>query len=242
MTKASSILLSISLIISGFATLILGGYLVFTIVIATNPNYNGVAAYNTLTFTGNVSNGELVNITDAITGSVYRFEFNTTGTNPGTVCLTANCIRVNVSIPYNTSIYGAANLTTAMNANTSFASLLTASNNNENIAVVTYNTIGRTYNGVVTTADTVTNAAWTNSAITGGQDRVMGQAETITYATIVLPLMGLLLMVFGFISLMASLTDFRINAGKGFSVNNKNGNSTNNTNNERSSGFDEGRG
>jgi len=239
MTKASSILLSIALVITGFATLVLGNYIVFAIAVTTNPDWNGLAASNTLTFTGNVSNGELVNITYG--DAIYRFEFNTSHPNNGTDTLTANAIRVNLTTGYNFSWLASGNLTNAINANVSTAAIVTASNTT-NVTTLTADSVGRFYNSLYATSENLASASWASTSLTGGKDIVYGQSSTISYAGVVIPLMGILLMVVGFVMLLATVKGFSLGTKSNFKADAKTGVREMYTGNERSSSSGDERG
>lgn len=122
------------------------------------------AASGTFTFSGNVSNGELANITNG--AAVYRFEFNTSGNPNLATVLTANAIRVNVSDigSWNDSIRASGNLTAAINANASTAAILTAANTT-NLTTLTADTAGTSGNSI-TLADNAANIA--SSGLAGG--------------------------------------------------------------------------
>ena len=121
-------------------------------------------ATGTFIFSGNVSNGELANITNG--ASVYIFEFNTTGTSPGNVCLTNNCIRINLTTGYNTSVLASGNLTDAINANTSTSALVTAVNTTNKTTLTAVNS-GKAANSY-SLSDNAVNIA--SSGLSGGVD------------------------------------------------------------------------
>jgi hypothetical protein len=141
---------------------VVGSQLDIAVTIPTNAFATG-----TYTFSGNVSNGELVNITNG--AAVYRFEFNTTGNGADTtVVLTANAIRVNASSigSWNSSVKASGNLTAAINANASAAAIVTAANTTSK-TTLTAVTIGDGSNSI-TLADNAVNIASTGMA--GGTD------------------------------------------------------------------------
>ncbi len=126
-------------------------------------------ATGTFTFSGNVSNGELVNITYGAV--VYRFEFNTTANGSTPVCLTPNCISVNLQAVangevWNTSVRASGNLTAAINANASTAALVAAVNTT-NVTTLTAVTTGTGGNSI-TLSDNA--AAIASSGLSGGVD------------------------------------------------------------------------
>ena len=116
-------------------------------------------ATGVLTFSGNVTTGELVNIT--IGGTTYAFEFNTTGTG-----VTAGYINVDVSGGYNTSVLASGNLTDAINNNATLAALITAVNTT-NTTTITADAAGTTANGYGTT-ETGAQTAWASTTMLGG--------------------------------------------------------------------------
>ena len=221
MNKASSILLSITLVITGFATLVLGSYIVYAIGITTNPDWEGVAASGNLSFSaGNISNNETVNIT-SFAGVTTSFCFATSNISTDTV--PTWCHNVTLFYPFNSSDNAFRNLTSAINNNATTAAYVTATNGTNNYTLLTADTVGRNGNYIRTT-ETLANASWSNGAtLTGGKDIVYGQTSTINYAGIVLPLIGLLLMVVGFVFLLASVRGFNMLAGKNYNINSKTG-------------------
>jgi len=116
-------------------------------------------ATGALTFSGNVTTGELVNIT--VGGVTYAFEFNTTGTG-----VSAGCINVDVSSGFNTSVLASGNLTDAINNNATLAALITAVNTT-NTTTVTAVAAGTTANGYGTT-ETGAQTAWASTTMLGG--------------------------------------------------------------------------
>lgn len=159
-----------------------------------------------LTFSGNVSNGELVNITNG--AAVYRFEFNTTGNGSAEVCKTTNCIIVALSQTagteaspnpnvYNSSVKASGNLTAAINANASTLALVTAANTT-NKTTITAVASGKSYNSIATSENGAA-IAWGAATLTGGGDRItknMSSASTVLVDQLPLFLILVLLMVF----------------------------------------------
>lgn len=162
--------------------------------------YGGVGTSSgVLTFSGNVSNAELVNITNG--AAVYRFEFNTTNNGTTIVCQTTNCIPVNLSGSYpamfNHSWLASGNLTAAINANASVAALVTAANTT-NKTTITAVASGKSYNSIATSENGAA-IAWGAATLTGGGDRVtqnMSSASTVLVDQLPLFLILVLLMVF----------------------------------------------
>lgn len=132
-----------------------------------------VYSTGTFTFSGNVSNGELVNITSG--ANVYRFEFNTTNNGSAITCVTTNCIPVNLTYQgvcascdnWNSSNRTFMNLTGAINGNASTAAMVTATNTSgvsTNTTTITSDAYGT--GGNYALADTGANIA--SSGMTGG--------------------------------------------------------------------------
>lgn len=166
-----------------------------------------VQASGTYTFSGNVSNGELVNITNG--NAVYRFEFNTTANGSAATCITTNCIVVNLSEQagttdnpnpntYNGSVKASGNLTATINANVSTAALLTAANTT-NLTTVTADAGGTTGNSI-SLADNAANivsaglsggvdgSSWSsasNTAITNGSELWATNSPLVSVATMI---------------------------------------------------------
>lgn len=207
MDKKSSILIAISLVITGFATLVLGNYLIFFMAVATNPDWDGLQASSNITFTGNVSSNESVNFT--YNGITTSFCYKTTTSNPW-------CSNIVNAIDTNTSIIAASNLTAAINANATVRAYLIASDVT-NITVLKYITVGRAGNSIpLSMNESITNGVFSSETLIGGKDIVYGQSATINYASIVMPLMGLLLMIAGLVFLLLEIS------GIGIGNNNKN--------------------
>jgi hypothetical protein len=135
-------------------------------ITGTPSGTSSTAASGALTFTGNVSNGELVNITNGV--AVYRFEFNTTAAGSAATCLTTNCVIVNLTPGYNSSVKASGNLTAAINANVSVAAFVTAVNTT-NTTTITADTAGSAGNSIGT-VETLAAASWGAATLTGGSD------------------------------------------------------------------------
>ena len=119
----------------------------------------GEYATGVLTFSDNVTTGELVNITDG--SATYTFEFNTTGTGA-----TAGYINVDVSSGYNTSVLASGNLTDAINAEATISDLITAVNTTDT-TTITADAVGTAANSYGTT-ETGADTAWASTTMTGG--------------------------------------------------------------------------
>lgn len=209
MDKKSSILIAISLVITGFATLILGNYLIFFMAVATNPDWDGLQASSNITFTGNVSSNESVNFT--YNGITTTFCYKTTTSNPW-------CSNIVNVINTNTSVIAASNLTAAINANATVRAYLMASDVT-NITVLKYITVGRVGNSIpLSMNESITNGAFSSETLVNGKDIVYGQSATINYASIVMPLMGLLLMIAGLVFLLLEISGIGISNNKNESI------------------------
>lgn len=149
---------------------VVGSQLDIAITIPTNAYATG-----TFTFSGNVSDNELVNITNG--NAVYRFEFNTTNNGSAIICKTTACIPVNLSgiivagvtnqpKLYNQSYLASGNLTATINANVSTAALVSAANTT-NKTTLTAVTVGDGQNSI-TLSDNTANVA--SSGMAGGTD------------------------------------------------------------------------
>lgn len=163
-------------------------------------------ASGALTFSGNVSNGELVNITNG--AAIYRFEFNTTANGSNAVAITTNAIVINLSrtagttaypnpLVYNNSYLASGNLTAAINANASTLALVTAANTT-NKTTITAVASGKSYNSIATSENGAA-IVWGAATLTGGGDRAtknMSGASTVLVVQLPLFLILVLLMVF----------------------------------------------
>lgn len=148
MAGLGAMVLSVTLIVVLYGIVPVIGYQIESAI--TLPT--DTQAVNRLVFSGNVTTGELVNITAE--GVVYAFEFNTTGTGTSDPVF----INVDVSSAANTSILASGELTDAINGNATLAALITAVNTT-NQTTVTAVAAGETANGYTTT-ETCANAAW----------------------------------------------------------------------------------
>ena len=147
--------------LSSIAVGLLALVIIFSIVMTIGPKLEDVAAIDkpayatgTLTFSGNVVDGETVTI-GAIT-----YEFNASGAAP---------VGDNVEVPMFSGLTPAiatVNLTAAVNGNATSAAILTAASTATTV-VLTYDTQATAGNSVATT-DTVTNAAFGAATLLGG--------------------------------------------------------------------------
>ncbi len=128
--------------------------------------YGGGGATSTLTFSGNASCGELINITTSA-GTKVTFEMNVTGA--------ANCAAnyggyddVVMALNTNDSTRAAANLTTSINANASITDM-TATNPSAGVVVLTFDTHGAAGdNAGVVLAEGAAAGAWSGTTLSGG--------------------------------------------------------------------------
>ena len=147
----------------------------------------GIAASGTLTFSGNVSCNEIVNITNAA-GNTAVFRFNISqisAVNEGYCGATIpEYATVNINQMWNTSGAAAQNLTTAINNNATISGTMTATVSG-NIVTLKYNTVGLTGNKVATSKQ-VANALWSGSTLTKGEYQALtwdsGTRNTMTAA------------------------------------------------------------
>ena len=182
----------LDLVLGAIIAFLIIGYLgpigVQSMVNATGFNDGqSAAAIGSYTFSANVSNGELVNITNGV--NVYNLEFNTTA-HSTIACITDNCIPVNLTgtgdIMWNQSVFASGNLTTAINGNATLAALLTAVNTT-NLATITAVTAGSAGNNIALSD----NAAGVASVgLSGGRDASQGTAIIYTIFRTVMPLIS----------------------------------------------------
>lgn len=206
--KAGSI--GSAIIIASISVVLVGGLMIYAGLFANasliqtfDSTLNPTAASGVLTFTGNTSNGELVNITNS--GVTYTFEFNSSSLTP-TVCKTPTltvCIIVNVNTT-NTSVISSGNLTNAINNNASVAAFVTAVNTT-NKTTLSYITTGVAGNSAVTLAENVTNAGWGASTLTGGVDGMSAYGSTKTNVNSAFVILGIVLIFAGIGGLIATV-------------------------------------
>lgn len=154
-------------------------------------------ATGAFTFSGNVTSGELANISISFSNGttfIYALEFNATN---GSACTkTINCIPVNLTGVdgryWNQSYYASGNLTTAINSNTSTASIVTAANTT-NKTTITAVASGATGNNI---ALSTTASKIVASGLIGGQDSSLGKQALYAIFVTVLPILGALLFLF----------------------------------------------
>ena len=122
-------------------------------------------ATGTLNISGNVTCGELVNITSA-EGVVTYFEYNVTD-EPS--CADKNTAYDDVVLArfQNTSTIAATNLTAAINANATVSALVTATST-DGIITVTSDVVGTI--GNIPVSENLANGAWSSATLLGGTD------------------------------------------------------------------------
>jgi hypothetical protein len=147
--------------LSGIAIGLLALVIIFSIVMTVGPKLEDVAAVDspayatgTLTFSGNVVDGETVTIGD------ITYEFNASGAAP---------VGDNVEVPMFSGLTPAiatVNLTAAVNGNATSSAILTAASTATTV-VLTYDTQTAGANTVATTT-TLTNAVFGAATLLGG--------------------------------------------------------------------------
>ncbi len=156
----------------------IGIFIADTTLDATDVQETAVAATGTLTFSGNASCGELVNITTAA-GTLVTFELNITTPDAG-ICAVKHpwTAAVTMAVGHNTSTEAAANLTTAINTNATINASMTATNPSAGVVLLTHDTAGTTGNDVLT-AETAAAGAWAAATLTGGLEAsLVGAMQT----------------------------------------------------------------
>jgi hypothetical protein len=145
--------------LSGIAVGLLALVIIFSIVMTIGPKLEDVAAIDkpayatgTLTFTGDVVDGETV----VIGGITYEFDDDDS--------ITSGNVDVNVTTL--TPAVATVNLTAAVNDNSTSSAILTASSTATTV-VLTYDTQSTAGNSVATT-ETLTNAAFGAATLLGG--------------------------------------------------------------------------
>lgn len=131
---------------------------------ANNMQISNVSASGNLTWSGNSSCGNMINVTN-FSGNVAYFYVNITGIN--CVAVPGGYAAISISSIYNSSVYTATNVTTAMNANVTVSNTMTASNSAASVTKLTYNSAGTGGNSV-TLAESAVNASWDGTTLTGG--------------------------------------------------------------------------
>ena len=163
------VMVPVVVIISVFLIATFGNILPTNITTTQNA-ISGVYASNTLTFSGNVSCNEIVNVTNAA-GATAVFRFNISqisAVNEGYCGATIpEYATVNINQMWNTSDAAARNITTVMNANSTISGTMAASVSGSTVTLK-YNSVGLTGNNVVTSEKTA-NGVWASAALSGGQ-------------------------------------------------------------------------
>ncbi len=193
-TAKSSASINTDLLLGALIAFMLIGY-VGPIAIQSMVNATGLSNGKDATATGffafgtgNISNGDMVNITNAT--SKLTFEFNTSARSP-IACIAANCIPINltgVNTVWNNSQFASGNLTTAINANASAAAIVTATNTS-NLTSISYYKVGSEGNGVTLTDSSANIVA---SGLSGGQDSYTSKAVVYSIFTITMPIIGVI--------------------------------------------------
>lgn len=159
----------------------------------------GSGASATLTFSGNVTCNQLVNVTNGA-GTKAVFEFNIT--SGGCTAANTGFATVTLGANQNTSTISATNLTTALNANATVSGTMTASNPSAGVVTLTYDTHGAAGNlaGVVLAEGVA--GTWSGTTLSNG----VSDATTMPSAagTIVdqLPLFLVLILLMVFVKVI----------------------------------------
>ncbi len=167
--EGKGILESVNIVLALMMIVVVGAIGIFiadTTLDATDVAETAESATGTLTFSGNASCGEFINIT-TVAGTKITFEMNITG---ATECAAKNAWADDVvmALGTNTSTNAATNLTTSINANATINSTMTATNPSAGVVVLTHTVGGTSGNSVVTT-ETAAAAAWAAATLTGGE-------------------------------------------------------------------------
>jgi len=188
----------ISLMIVGFVLLFAGLFIGYTTISTTGVL--GSQGTDSVTFTDNVKNAELVNL--SYNGVIQRFEFNIS-------CNAAECTATNVNAAVvnltttNNNIKAAANLTAAINANSTTSAYVTA-RNQSGYTYLTFNSVG-TGSANVGLSENLANATVGSANFTAGTAAAPGAATTETYMATTFPIMGLALLVSGLFIVIGSV-------------------------------------
>lgn len=161
---------AVSIVMALVMIVTLGGIGIFiadTTVTTTDLTTANVSATGTLTWSGNSSCGDLVNITNAA-GTKATFYINITG--GGCAVAPAQYATVTLASGSNTSVHTATNITTAINNNATINATMTASNSSTNVTTLTYASSGGALGNTVITTETAANAAWSSGTLTGGKN------------------------------------------------------------------------
>ncbi len=169
--EGKGILESVTIVLALLMIVIVGAIGIFiadTTLDATDVEETAVAATGTLTFSGNASCGEFINITTS-SGTLVTFEMNVTTPGAG-ICAAKNEWADDVVMAFNTntSTNAATNLTTSINANATISAVMTATNPSAGVVVITH-TVGGTSGNSVATTETAAAAAWAAATLTGGE-------------------------------------------------------------------------
>ena len=202
--------------LAGVIAIIIGSAMLFIGIFTTGTMGNTfdtvlkpTAASGTLTFTGNVTCGEFVNIT-AVNGTVARFRFNLTGIDGWNCPVAPASGQTNVSTPLFiqsglTTTNAAANLSTAINANgTLLATMSSSASTDGLVTTLTYSTTGTAGNAVAV-SEAVTNASWAAATLTGGVDGTPAWQTAKDDVNTAFVLIGVLIILGGATALIGSL-------------------------------------
>ena len=160
---------------------------------------NGNGAFATFTLSGNVTCGELVNVTNGA-GTQAIFEFNVT--NAGASCAAKNAAYDDVvlALNQNSSTIAATNFTAALNANSTVSGTMTASNPSAGVVWLEYNTHGAAGdNAGVVLSEAVTNGVWSATTLSGGVSDASSLPSAASTLADQLPLFLVLILLMVFV-------------------------------------------
>lgn len=180
-------------VIVGAAMLYIGLFINATLSGQFDSTLSPASATGSLTFSGNTSCGEYVNITTGASVLVPLY-FNLSS---GCSAAPGGVATVSLAAGGNTSTFSASNLSAAINGNATLSAILTASNSSAGVVLLTYDTTGTAGNAVATT-ETAANAAWGATTLTGGQAGNSAWAGTKNNVNTAFVILGLALLVGGF--------------------------------------------
>jgi hypothetical protein len=211
---------SIIAVVIGAAMLFIGLFTTATLGNTFDPTLNPAAARGTLTFTGNVTCGEFVNIT-AVNGTTSRFRFNVTNIAGWNCPIAPDSGQTNVSVPGyiepgKTMTSGANNLTTAINANgTLLATMVASAGTDFTTMSLTYLSTGTTGNDVII-SETITNASWNSGTrLAGGVIGTEGWQTAKNNVNTTFVLLGIITILGGAIGLIGALSGLTGRSGIG---------------------------
>ncbi len=168
--KANANMAMLWVAVGSILTIVIGAFLLYIAIFinvstssAFDSTLNPASATGTFTFSGNTSTGDWANITSsALVNTSYYF--NTTGIGKP---IGALVVRVDGTTYRNDSAGSASALAAAINADSTFTGILSASNNVVNVTRVTASATGTGGNSY-TISKTATNITVSGATLTGG--------------------------------------------------------------------------